>query len=86
MRSKMADKLPPPRIRCRHEHRRHLARVEHDRGGCGPCHGVDGVLAVHVEDMRVEAHVVEVPDYGVVDAHAEGGVVGVDVAVDLGVG
>jgi hypothetical protein len=38
---------------------------------------------VHVEDVRVEAHVVEVPDDGVVDAHLEGGVVGKDVAIYL---
>lgn len=80
----MADELPPPRIRRRHRHRRHLPRVEHHRGGRGSGHGVDRVLAVHVEDVRVEAHIVEVPDDGVVEAHGEGGVVGVDVAVDLG--
>jgi len=82
MRTEMANQLPPPGVKRRHGHRGHLARIDGESGGKGPG-GVDKVVAVQVEDVRVEAHVVDVPDYGIVEAHAEGGCVGVDVAIYL---
>jgi hypothetical protein len=38
---------------------------------------------MHMEDVGVKAHVVEVPDYIVVQAHFEGRAVGVDIAIQL---
>lgn len=81
MRIKMANHLPEPRIRSGHMRGQHLAGIDwyarhHDSI-------MEHIVAVPVCNVGVEAHIHDVEDGGIVDAHAEGRVVGEDETVDL---
>lgn len=80
---KMADQVPPTRIRCRHQRGQHLAGVHRDGGGPGPGVRVVEIVAVQVVAVCLGAHGIKVPDDAVIDAHFKGRVVGVDVAIQL---
>ena len=80
MRIEIANNLPPTRIQRRHRRRRHHARIDGHRS-YGEAVLYD-VVAVPVYDVRVEAHVHQVPDRLLVDAYLEGWVVGEYVAVN----
>jgi hypothetical protein len=81
MRIKMANKLPPSRVRSCHSSGYHLARINRHRGHSDAIH--DDIISVPVCDMSVKAHVHDVPDGGVINAHLKRRIIGVDEAVDL---
>ena len=77
----MANKLPLPRIQRRHAYSDHLPWVEW-YGRCVETIVVD-VIAVPMGYVCVKAHIPEVPDGSVINAHFEGRIVREDVAVYL---
>lgn len=80
---KMANQLPPSGIGCSQPVSLHLARIHGDGGSSGIADRVVNVLTMHMEDMCVETHVIDVPDDAVSDTHFERRIVGIDKAVDL---
>jgi len=79
----MANELPLPRIQRRHAYGDHLPWIEW-YGRCVETIVVD-VIAVPMGYMCVKAHIPEVPDGSVINAHFEGRIVCEDVAVYLAI-
>jgi hypothetical protein len=77
----MANKLPLPWIQRRHVYGDHLPWIEW-YGGCVETIVVD-VIAVPMGYVCVKAHIPEVPDGSVINAHFEGRVVCENVTVYL---
>ena len=77
----MANKLPLPWIQRRHVYGDHLPWIER-YGGCVETIVVD-VIAMPMGYVCVKAHIPEVPDGSVINAHFEGRVVCEDVAIYL---
>lgn len=81
MRVEMANKLPPAWIQSRHGCGQHLAWIDRHRGHSDAI--LNNIIPMPVCNVGVEAHVHDVPDCGIIDAHLEGRIVRVDEAVDL---
>lgn len=79
----MANKLPLPRIQRRHAYGDHLPWIEW-YGRCVETIVVD-VITVPMGYVCIKAHIPEVPDGSVINAHFEGRIVCEDVAVYLAV-
>ena len=81
MRVEMTNKLPPSRVQSCHSSSHHLARIDRHRGHSDAI--PDDIVSMPVCDVGIKAHVHDVPDGEVVNAHLEGRIVGIDEAVDL---
>lgn len=79
----MANKLPLPWIQRRHAYGDHLPWIEW-YGRCVETIVID-VIAVPMGYVCVKAHIPEVPDGSVINAHFEGRIVCEDVAVYLAI-
>jgi len=79
----MADQLPPTWVVRSHQDGSHLPGIQGDSWQSGPGDWIKDIVAVHVEHMCVEAHVVKVPDDIIVDTHLKSRVICVNVAVQL---
>jgi hypothetical protein len=79
----MANQLPPAGVQSSHHDGSHLSRVQDEGGHAGPRGRINHILTMQMEDVSVEAHVVQVPDNVVVDAHFECRHISVDVAIQL---
>jgi hypothetical protein len=79
----MTNQLPPAGVRCSHYNSSHLSWVQREGGHTGIGGRINQILTMHMEDVSVEAHIVQVPDDAVVNAHFECRAIGINVAVQL---
>lgn len=79
----MANQMPPAGVQSSHHDGSHLSRVQDEGGHAGPRDRINNILTMQMEDVSVEAHVVQVPNNVVVDAHFECRIISVNVAIQL---